>query len=174
MGNAIGKLFSVLLAVLLLFIVPLMNMFEQQDQTTRIFVLTETTKFVDAVRNTGHIKPQMYEEFYAKLSATQNRYKITLEHRHIKFDPIYSDPMDPSTFEEDYAVNESAYYTQDIMAVLFPDLGLGNTYSLSSGDSFLVSVENSTKTFGTKVRQLFFGGNLPTQSIFVKYGGMIK
>ncbi len=174
MGNTIGKLFAVLLAVLLLFMYPLLNMYEQQDQTSRIFVFTETTAFVDAVRNVGHLSPQMYEEFMKKLSATNNTYEVALELRHERLDPIYVDPLDPATFQDAYAVNYNTYYTKEIMEQLFPDVGVQTTVDFTSGDYFLVRIANKNKTLGTRVKQLLWGGELATQTIFVQYGGMIK
>lgn len=175
MGTSIGKIFTVFLAVLLLFIYPLSQMFQQQDSTTRNFVYIETTKLVDAVRNVGNLTPQMYEEFCAKLSATNNSYTINLEHQHKKYDPIYDDPLDMSTFKEDFNVNYSGFYTKDILDVLFPeDVSLQSKYEFSSGDYFLVKVVNKNKTLATRVGQLLYGGELPTETIFVQYGGMVK
>lgn len=174
MGNTIGKVFVILLAALLLFIYPLLNMFEQQEKTSRLFVFTETTAFVDAVRNIGYLSPQMYEEFMEKLSATNNLYDIFIEHRHRRYDPIYGDPMNPATFEEDFAINYEAYYTQEVMSVLFPESGNGASYEFSSEDYFLVRVSNKNKTLGTRVKQMLMSAELPNQTIFVQYGGMIK
>lgn len=174
MGNTVGKMFSVLLAVLLLFMVPLMHMYEQQDKTSRIFVFTETTEFVDAIRNVGHLTPQMYEEFVRKLSATNNHYEIALEHSHERLDPIYGDPLDPASFKDQYEVHYDTYYTKEVMDHLFPIVGIGSTYEFSQGDYFLVRITNKNKTLGTRVKQLLLGGQLPTQTIFVQYGGMIK
>lgn len=174
MSNTIGKIFAVLLAVLLFFVYPLMHMFEQQDKTSRIFVFTETTAFVDAIRNTGHLTPQMYEEFTRKLSATDNIYEIGLEHRHKRLDPVYGDPLDPTTFQEAYVVNYATSYTEEIMNKIFPELGNQETYEFSNGDYLLVRIINKNKTLGTRVKELLLGSALPTQTIFVQYGGMIK
>ncbi|PKM95300.1 MAG: hypothetical protein CVU84_06370 [Firmicutes bacterium HGW-Firmicutes-1] len=175
MGNSIGKIFTVFLAVLLLFIYPLIQMFQQQESTTRNFVYIETTKLVDAVRNIGNLTPQMYEEYTSKLAATNNYYNISLEHQHRKYDPVYEDPLDLSTFKEDFGVNYSAFYTNDILDILFPvDGRLQNKYEFSRGDYFLIRVVNKNKTLATRVGQLLYGSELPTETIFVQYGGMIK
>lgn len=175
MGNALSKIFIIILALLLLFIYPLLHMYQQLDCNTRIFVYTETTKLVDSVRNIGYLTPQMYEEFTEKLAATNNSYIINLEHRHLKYDPIYGDPMDESSFENDFNINYSAYYTKDIMKILFPDDGSRQEkYDFTQGDYFLVKVVNRNKTFATKVMELLLGRGLPTEVILVQYGGMIK
>ncbi|PKM51544.1 MAG: hypothetical protein CVV02_06305 [Firmicutes bacterium HGW-Firmicutes-7] len=175
MGNSISKIFVVILAVLLLFIYPLNQMFQQQDSITRNFVYIETTKLVDAVRNVGNLTPQMYEEYSAKLAATNNYYDISLEHQHKKYDPIYDDPLDSSSFKEDFGVNYSAFYTDDILEVLFPEGEITpSKYEFSREDYFLVKVVNKNKTLATRVGQLLYGKDLPAETIFVQYGGMIK
>jgi len=174
-GNAIGKVFTIFLAILLLFIYPLMEMLQQQNFTTHLFVYAETTKLVDAVRNTGYMTPRMYQEYTEKLSATDLLYEITLEHQHRKYDPIYLDPLDETTFQDDFAINYRGYYTQDILEVLFPsDDGESDEYRFSQGDYFKVKVVNKSKTLATKLTQLIYCRELPTEAIVIQYGGMIK
>lgn len=175
MGNTIGKIFTILLAILLLFIYPLMEMLHQQHYTTNIFVYTETTKLVDAVRNTGYLSPRMYQEYTDKLSATHLIYEITLEHQHRKYDPIYTDPLDETTFQDDFGINYRGYYTQEILEVLFPtDESASDKYRFSQGDYFKVKVINKNKTLSTKVSQLIYNRELPVETIIIQYGGMIK
>lgn len=175
MGNTIGKVFTLFIAVLLLVIYPLMQLFQQQEFTTRMFVYTETTKLVDAVRNTGYLTARMYEEYTSKLSATNMLYDIDLEHQHRKYDPIYENPSDASTFKNDYGIHYSGYYTKEILEVLFPDNNTGSElYRLSQGDYFVVKVINKNKTSAVKMSQLLLGRDLPAETIFVRYGGMVK
>lgn len=171
MGDAIGKIFSVLLAVLLLFLVPLINMFEQQDMTTREFVFSEATLFVDSVRNRGELTDAMFQELMNKLSATNNIYQVTLQHSHQSIVPVFSNPLDLSTFEERYEVHYDEYYTKDILG--FID-SADMPYTMSQGDSFKISIINKNKTLGTQVMQILVGIELPTGTIVVSYGGVVK
>lgn len=175
MGETFGKIISLIIAVVLLFVFPVLNMFENQDDTTKVLVLTETTKFVDSVRNLGYITPNMYLEFTKKLSATNNIYSIEMEHYHTTYDPIYDDPMVASTFKDDFNVNYRATYTKGIMSTLFPDTPSSETiYKLSKGDYFALRVVNKNKTVATKIQEMVFNANLGTAKIIVRYGGMVK
>lgn len=150
-------------------------MFENQDDTTKVFVLTETAKFVDSVRNLGYITPNMYQEFSRKLSATNNIYAIEMEHYHKKYDPIYGDPTVASTFKNDFNVNFKATYTNVIMDKLFPTtIKPDRTYKLSQSDYFAVRVRNTNKTLATKVQEMLFNANLGNAKIIIRYGGMVK
>ena len=174
MGDSLAKLFVLILTAILLFFNPLLHMFEQQDQTSKLFVLTETTILVDSVRNIGFLSPDMYQEYVNQLSNTANHYEVKIEHHHKKYDPVYTDPLDDTTFKNAYNVNEDCYYTQDILAVLFPTIGTGSNYEFSSGDYFMIRVYNKNKTIATKMKQMFYGIDFPATNIYVQYGGMVK
>lgn len=174
MDNVIGKVFSMGMVVLLLFIYPLMQMLDHQDASTRVFVLTETTKLVDSVRNIGRLTPQMYETYLNKISATGLVYEISLEHLHRQYDPIYIDPLDEASFQNDYRVNFRNFYTEDILDGIYPDGLATGEYAFDQRDYFSVRLVNKTATLGTKMKKLFFGGSLPDETIFIQYGGMIK
>lgn len=174
MGNTLSKLFVIIMAVLLLFINPVLHMFEEQDKTTRLFVTEQTAQLVDTVRNTGYLSDEMYKAYLNKLNATNNLYKVSLEHKHRRYDPVYVDPLDPATFSNEVNMNYDSYYTDDILKVLFPDSGTGSNYIFSEGDYFMVSISNRNKTLATKLKELIYGRTLPTATIFVQYGGMVK
>lgn len=174
MGDSLSKIVALFLAVLLLFIFPILNMFENQDDTTQVFVLTETAKFVDSARSLGYITPTMYREFAYKLSATNNIYEVEMEHYHKKFNPVYDDPTDDTTFKNDFSVDYWATFTGEIMEVLFPDSSTGSNYEMSKGDYFIIKVKNKNKTAATKIQEILYNADLSTSKIMVNYGGMIK
>ncbi|KAB3525460.1 hypothetical protein [Alkaliphilus serpentinus] len=175
MGDSLSKIVAIIIGVFLLFIYPISNMFERQDDITRIFVLAETTKLVDSVRNLGYITPTMYLEFSNNLAATNNLYDIQMEHRRKVYDPLYDDPTIPSTFKDTFNINYTANYTEDIMETLFPDPpNTDGKYTFSKGDYFLVKVTNRNKTIATRIHEMLYATFLSTEKIIVKYGGMIK
>lgn len=175
MGDILSKIVALILAVFLLFIFPTMNMFENQDNISRILVFNETTKFVDSVRNLGYITPRMYEEYNKKISATGNIYSIKMEHMHLKIDPIYTDVNDLSTFQENANSNYDNFYNDDILKILFSNKDMEDRkYTLNNGDYFTLKVSNNKSTMGTKIKELLLNINLPEKNIVVNYGGMIK
>ena len=175
MGESLSKIVSIIIAVLLLFIFPVMNMFEKQDDISRNIVFNETTKFVDSVRNLGYITPKMYNDFLIKIEATGNVYEISMTHMHLVVYPVYTDVTDLSSFQDKASENYENYYNDEIMNQLFPEVTSGDEiYRLSCGDYFLVETVNKNKTMGTKIREFILNVDLPDRNIIVNYGGMIR
>lgn len=176
MSESFSKIFALILVVVLLFIFPVENMLSRQDDITRIFVLNETAKFVDSVRNLGYITPLMYMQLNQKLSATGLIYDISMEHLHCSIDPVYIDPDDITSFQHDYNVNYKVTYTDEITNKLFPSAGASgdNVYHMSKGDYFTVKISNKNKTTASKVQEMLIMSDLPVKRIFVNYGGMVR
>lgn len=197
MGDSFSKIVALFLALLLLFIYPTKNEFERLDETSRIFVLTETAKFVDSVRNLGYITPNMYEDFTRRLSATNNLYEIKFEHRKKQYYPVYEDPaagvpvpVEDDEIDEDFdggyedvepidfVIGYMNYYNNTIFEVLFPDPPIDESmdriYRFEKGDYFTVTVYNKNKTMATKLQEMLYNTTFRPEKIIVRYGGMIK
>jgi hypothetical protein len=177
MSDMLSKVIALLIAVLLLYIFPVENMLARQDDITRVFVLNETTQFVDSVRNLGYVTPTMYLQFAEVLSATGNSYDIRMEHNHVSIDPLYTDPAELTSFQHDYRTNYKTTYTDEIMEALFPETSQPQTdiyYYLSRGDIFSVHVVNKNKTIASRVQEMLLITELPTKRIIVNYGGMVR
>lgn len=177
MDDIFSKVTALILAVMLLYIFPVENLLSRQDEITKVFVLNETAKFVDSVRNLGYITPLMYNQFLRVLSSTGNEYDVLMEHRHLSIDPVYTDPIDKMSFQHDFNTNEKAYYIEEILACLFPPAAAppeDRYYYMSKGDYFSVYVYNKNKTAAAKVQQMLIMAELPVKRIVVKYGGMVR
>jgi hypothetical protein len=174
MSDTFSKVIALIIAVLLLYIFPVENMLLRQDDITRIFVLNETAKFVDSVRNLGYITPVMYIQFNKKLAATGNHYNISMEHHRQKIDPVYEDPIDSTSFRHDYRSNYQTTYTDEILDCLFRSATEDTYYYLSKGDIFSVQVVNENKTMAAKVQEMLLMSDLPVEKIIINYGGMVR
>jgi hypothetical protein len=175
MGESLSKMVAIIIAVILLFIFPIMNMFENQDDISRNIVFNETAKFVDSVRNLGYITPKMYNDFYKKIEATGNIYNVSLTHMHLVVNPVYTDVTDFSSFQDNAESNFNNVYTNVIVNTLFPNNPTGNErYKLNAGDYFVLEIFNDNKTMGTKIKELFLNVDLPDKNIIVNYGGMVR
>ena len=155
MGDSISKIIGIIIAALILFVFPIKNELERQDQISRMFVLTETSKFVDSARNLGYITPIMYEDFTTKLGYTSNMYDVNITHYSKRYDPVYDDPTDISTFKDEFEVNFVGNYNYEIMTALFPQNSLGDNYKMSKGDYFQVKIKNTNKTLLRNIKVTF-------------------
>ena len=87
MGDSLSIVFTIILAVLIMFLFPMMDTFERQDDLSYMAVYTATVDFVDAVRNTGTLTMDMYNSFLSQIQSTGNLFDVTLEHREYKVVP---------------------------------------------------------------------------------------
>ena len=101
MGDVLEKIFAVILIVILMFFFPLIDSFERMDDLSYMTVYSATVKFVDSVRNTGHITPQMYSEFVQMINATGNTYVVEMVHRQENYYPIGTDQAE-KLYDENY------------------------------------------------------------------------
>ena len=177
MGDSLSKIVAIVLAVLLMFIIPIKSEFERLDDISRIYVLNETTKFVDRVRNLGYITPRMYLEYVRNIEATDNLYEVRLEHGRKIYIPVYEESLSGNLeFKEEHIEEYDTSFTEDIINVLFPDSPVGGDdiiLELRKGDYFAVTVFNTNRTMATKMQEML-GSNVPVEKIFVRYGGLVN
>ncbi|WP_339282954.1 hypothetical protein [Paenibacillus sp. FSL R5-0486] len=178
MINAASKLLAVLLAVLLLYVYPAAETADRQDDIARMAAVQNVTRFVDAVRTKGYISPRMLADFEEQLAQTGNVYDVSMEHLHKKYVPHYIDPMDNNSFNGTYEVVQDGYYAAQIRERLFPSSGVipvddpGRRYTLTTGDFFTVTLQNTNRTPSMLIRE-WLSGTVQASAVFVTYGGMV-
>jgi len=87
--NLFEKLVDILIAVIILFMFPMMYFGQRQDTITQQVVSAETSDFVNLVRTQGFLTQNMYDTFLSRLDATNVVYDIQLEHKEIALEPEY-------------------------------------------------------------------------------------
>lgn len=177
--NSFLKVFAVLVAVLLLYLYPISETFNQQDNISELVVLKATTTFVDAVRDKGFVSPTMYSDFMETIAATGNTFDVQIEHGSKKYVPVYDDPTKPGTFRDSYEVHYDKFYNAQILPVLFPNSAAAKDdpsrrYKLRVGDTFAVTVKNTNRTPGTILFDFLNQSISPNEKIFIPYGGVVR
>lgn len=160
MNDTFGKIVSIWIGCVLLFLLPILFYASEQDRMERLFILTETSYFVDSVRNTGRLTNSMLEEFERKLSLLSGLYQVEMEHGSY----IYTKPQENYTFELD------CYYTKQIQEQLESE----GEYLFFQGDFFKVSVLEVKKGIGKRIQNLFLGTEEIPKGVAAYYGGMIR
>jgi len=178
MENSWWKVFALLLCALLLFLAPLLNILERQDDIAYNVVLAECNRFVDACRDTGYITPNMYREFVDRINSTGNTYEIRLIHIDRAVVPVYIQTGGELTFTGEYEVTHITIDENVILDTLFPEGNASddetNRYELKMGDFLFVEVKNRGKTMTTAIRDMILFSDTRTPSIFVRAGGMVR
>ena len=164
MGDSLSLVFSMIVAILIMFMFPMMDSWERQDDLSYMTAYTATVDFVDGVRNTGVLTRNMLNAFNSKLAATGNSYDITLEHREYKIVPAVGGGSE---------VVYLNHYTNEIDQSIVPISSSGE-YHFNKGDYFYVSVKNTNKTQATVMKEAIYGLPIDSFKIGVPYGGQIK
>lgn len=89
MDDNLQRVFSILLSVIILFILPLYITFEKIDDISYSLALKITSNFVDNVNAKGYVTEEMYNDFVSRLSVTGMTYEIKMEHVAKKYTPAY-------------------------------------------------------------------------------------
>lgn len=164
MGDSLSVIFATIVAAIIMFLFPILDTWERQDDLSYVAAYSAVVNTVDAVRNTGRLTDAMYNDLLSSLSSTGNRFEIQMEHRYCT---TVESPSSPIGLESVY-VN---YYTQDILDALATT---GEYTEFNKGDFFYISVKNTNKTQATVIKENLYGTTLETFKIGVPYGGQIK
>ena len=162
MEDSLSIIFAIIISMLLLFLFPMIDTWEMQDNLSYVVVYSAVTDFVDTIRNTGYITEEAYEAFSSKIHATGNTFAITMEHRE---------------FNEDL----NAYlntYTNEILDIMddgwLDENGKRQySYKLDKYDYFYVTVKNTNRTQATILSDFLSSNAGDNFKIGVSYGGIV-
>lgn len=180
MGNALSSITAALLAIVLILFFPFMQTAQREEDLRMLAAYNSLVQFTDAVRNKGYVSPEMVEDFSGELARSGVVFDIELEHRHKKYHPEYGDPADAATFQHEFKVVYDAYFTEDVMQVLYPDDSGGNAsldrnlYMMELGDFWVVTlIPRSRSTYEILSGYLVGLTGKEGSSGKLTYGGMI-
>lgn len=179
--NAFGKIVSILIAVILLFLCPTQYMAQKQDILMQQYVTTETSYFIDSSRNLGYITKQMYEEYMRRIELGNNLYEVELIHYHVVYykeagEQVDSDYNEMSVYsgeEEETYRRYMCYYTSDILDELYSTEG-GYVYKMNQDDYLTIKVKQKNKTLGKRLQELLLGIDYTDGNYVTVYGGLIR
>lgn len=159
MEDSLTIIFTFIIAVLLMFIFPLMDTWERQDDMSYMLAYSKVVDFVDSVRNTGYFTENMLSQLESDLAATGNIFEVQMEHRKL----IYG---------ENNQIGYLYSFNDQILSEL--DNNDGRYDKFDKGDYFYVSIKNTNKTQSTLVKEFLYSSSLGSFKIGVPYGGMIR
>ena len=128
MSDAFSKIFAIMLAVVMMYIVPVFYMREESDRLKQTYVLETVISFVDSVRNTGILGQDNYNRLVDELRGLKDIYTIELTH--------CTHSLDDVDGESYYFADE--YYNSQI----FEYFENGEDYLMAKADYLKVVVKN--------------------------------
>lgn len=154
MNDIFGRVCTFFVAAAILFGMPLIYMSERAKTAEQLFLLTETTHFVDSVCNTGFVNGEMLRGLYASLSAKSAVYEISLLHEQPEY--VYDE-------EREVYVRCETFYDEE---TIWEQIAQDKDYLFSRGDFFRISV--------CKKAGFALPGPFCDRTVSVQYGGTIK
>ena len=160
MSDTLMVVIGIFLAVILMFIFPLMSMSERHDDISQSAVQTATSEFVDKISVKGKITPEDYDQYFGSINAMSGApYEVEIEVQHLDENP----GKKASTTSPDLIGENLRYstYTSEITDTMFGG-AVDTSYPLNKGDNVIVTAKNSSKTWAEVLRTAFYkvtGGN---------------
>ena len=158
MEDSTISIVGIIIAVILMFIVPLILIADRGDDISQLTVQTLTAQFVDNIVKQGKITNDDYERYLSSLQASGNTYDVSME---IKI-------LDKNTAQRetniDSEVGQNSYYsiftTQIQERLAETDIGsnLSTTGQiiLKEGDIISVTTKNSSKTLSQTLKNIYY------------------
>ncbi len=154
MNDIFGRVFSIFLAAIIFFGMPLVYMQERAKTAEQLYLLTEVTHFVDSTCNTGYVSERMLRDFYESFSLKSARYEITITHEQPEY--VYDEESDS------YACCERFFDEEDMWTCVEG----GEPYYFQRGDFLVVTVERDAGYVLLAGRK--------DHTVSIRYGGTVK
>lgn len=150
MSDTLMTIIGIFVAVILMFILPLVIMTEKNDEIAQTVVQVAVSDFVETVTNQGRISEFDYSKLVQKISATGNAYDIQIEAQIIDDNPRRATSTLDSSITGDYKYY--SVYTNTIM----DKLEQNGEFILKKDDYLIVNVKNTNTTLGTQFKNVFY------------------
>lgn len=155
MEDSLSIVVAIIVALVIMFLVPLVDTWELQDNLSYVVTYAAVTDFVDTCRNVGYVSLDSYTTLKNTLSSTGNTFSISMEHR------------DQKTLS-----NNSVVYLNTYTSEILDTLNSGNIYKLGKYDYFYVTVKNTNTTQASIVNNLV-ASDSTNFKIGCAYGGCV-
>jgi len=159
MSDSLMVIISIFVAVILMFIFPLMSISDRNDDISQTMVQTQVSEFVDKISVAGKIRPSDYEAFAAAINAANGApYDIEIEVQHLD-DNLQAKV---ATVSKNLLGENARYstFTSEIEDEMYPTTGphAGEKvdYVLKKGDNVIVTVKNTSQTLAQLLRSAFY------------------
>lgn len=114
MSQSFEHLVDIFIAVIIMFLFPLLYFGQKEDTLTQSVISAETDSLVSDIRSKGYLTKEMYDQYLDELSRTDGLYDISIKHRHMVNEPEYRFRTPDEVKEE----QDSAYSGSNVLTQL--------------------------------------------------------
>ena len=163
---------AIFLAVILMFLFPMLSVSERTDDISQLAVETAVTNFVDDSRSIGKITVANYEKLINSLNATGNSYDVEMEVKVLDENVGKKTAWTSST-----VIGENVYYSVYTSQIL-DSLGVGTDspkdYPLKEGDIISCTAKNTNTTISQTLRSVFYSiSSNDTYQVGAQHSGIV-
>ena len=150
MGDSLMTVVAVFIAVILMFLFPMLSVSERTDDISQLAVDTAVTSFVDNAASIGMITAENYDKLIQELNATGNTYDVELEVK------VLDENVGKKTaWTNGEVIGENVYYSV-YTAQIGDQVFKGNAYVMKEGDILTVEAKNTNETLSQTLRSVFY------------------
>ena len=150
MSDTLITVIAIFVAVILMFVFPLLSVSERNDDVSQLAVKTATTEFVNNVKTTGVVTATAYDRFKRTLNATGNSYDVSVELKLL--DENLSKKVGQTSLQK---IGENVYYSV-YTSQMEEKINSSGQYTLKEGDMIAVTVKNTNKTIAQMLKNFFY------------------
>lgn len=152
MSDTLMSIIGIFVAVILMFIFPLVELSGKSDKISQTVVQITVSDFVNTVSTKGKITKFDYENFIQSINATGNSFDVEIEAQILDDNSrrLTTANNENNTVEDKYF----SVYTNTILQKL-NDEAIGE-YQLKRDDYINVTVKNTNITVATQLKNLFY------------------
>lgn len=153
MSDSLMVMIGIFLAVILMFIFPLMSISDRNDDISQTIVQTQVSEFVDKISVAGKIKSSDYEAFVSAINTANGApYDVEIEIQHLD-DNLTSKVSTVSSSLIGENVRYSTF-TTEVITTMYNDEN--KEYKLRKGDNVIITVKNTSQTMAQLLRGAFY------------------
>lgn len=169
MGDTLMTVVAIFLAVILMFLFPMLSVSERTDDISQLAVETAVTEFVNDSRAIGKITNKNYEKLVNALNATGNSYDIEIEHK------VLDENVGKKTaWTNGEVIGENVYYSVYTSQILDTLVGDKKDYILKEGDHLSCTVKNTNQTISQTLRSVFYSiSSNSSYQVGAQHSGMV-
>ena len=150
MQDTIMTVIGIFLAVILIFIFPLMEIAGKTDELAETVIELAASEFVNSVASHGKITEFDYSALMQKIGATGNTYDVEIEAKILD-----DNPSRVTTTSSTSLLGEKKYYSVYTNSIL-NKLSQESDYYLKAEDYIIVTIKNQNLTLGTQLRSFLY------------------
>ncbi len=169
MGDSLMTIIAIFLAVILMFLFPMLSVSERADDISQLAVETAVTEFVDNSRAIGKVTMANYEKLVNALNATGNSYVIEMERK------VLDENVGKKTaWANGKVIGENVTYSIYTSQIL-DDLLNDKDHLMKEGDYFYCSAKNDNTTMSQTLRSVFYSiSSNSSYQVGADHGGTVN